>query len=162
MIREATEQDFDDIWFIFQSVVKTGTSYVYSPHTTKDEAHRIWMTLPKKTFVMVDDNGRIQGTYYIKQNRPDLGSHVCRCGYMVHTSARRQGVGEAMCRHSLAIAPSLGFRGMQLTYVVSTNIASVALWKKMGFTQVGRVPNAYQHAEFGDVDVLIFYQSLTN
>ena len=48
MIREATDHDFDDIWFIFKSVVSTGTSYVYSPETTKDEAYRIWMTLPKK------------------------------------------------------------------------------------------------------------------
>jgi len=162
MIREATNQEFDDVWGIFQSVVKTGTSYVYSPHTTKEEAYRIWMTLPQKTYVMLGDQGTIAGTYYIKPNRPDLGSHICRCGYMVHPDLRRQGIGEAMCQHSLWMAPQLGFRGMQLSYVVSTNTASVALWKKMGFKQVGRVPNAYQHAEFGDVDVLIMYQSLTN
>ena len=81
---------------------------------------------------------------------------------MVHPNVRRQGVGESMCKHSLSVAPGLGFRGMQLTYVVSTNTASVNLWKKMGFKQVGQVPNAFQHAEFGDVDVLIMYQSLTD
>ncbi len=162
MIREATDNDFDDIWAIFNAVVKTGESYVYSPDTTKDDAYRIWMTLPIKTFVMIGDKGNIVGTYYIKQNRPDLGSHICRCGYMVHPDARRQGIGEAMCQHSLSVAPDLGFRGMQLGYVVSSNTASVNLWKKMGFIEVGRVPNAFQHQSLGDVDVLIMYQSLTN
>ena len=79
---------------------------------------------------------------------------------MVDPNIRRQGVGEAMCKHAIDTATSLGFRGMQLGYVVSTNTASVNLWKKMGFTEVGRVPNAFQHQSLGDVDVLIMYRSL--
>jgi len=162
MIREATSSDFDTIWSIFRLVVSTGTSYVYSPTTTKDAAYDIWMERPLKTYVYLDDHGSITGTYYIKENRPDLGSHICRCGFMVHPDAHRQGIGEAMCSHALAIAPTLGFRGMQLSYVVSTNHASVNLWLKMGFQQVGRVPNAFQHQSLGDVDILIMHKSLTN
>jgi L-amino acid N-acyltransferase YncA len=162
MVREALDSDFDDIWDIFHNVVSTGTSYVYAPNTTKDGAYRIWMTLPKKTFVYANNAGQILGTYYIKENRPDLGSHICRCGFMVHPNARRQGIGESLCHHALKTAPVLGFRGMQLSYVVSTNQASIKLWLKMGFTHVGTVPNAFQHQSLGDVDVLIMYKALTN
>ena len=161
-IIQATDLHFDAIWPIFTAVVQTGQSYVYSPSTSKTEAYDIWMTRPIKTFVVLNDDEDVIGTYYIKENRPDLGSHVCRCGFMVDPNIRRQGVGEAMCKHAIDTAKSLGFRGMQLGYVVSTNTASVNLWKKMGFTEVGRVPNAFQHQSLGDVDVLIMYQALAN
>ena len=161
-IREAKPDDFDAIWIIFKAVVSTGTSYVYHPNTPKERAFDIWMVWPKKTMVCLNESGKIVGTYYVKENRPDLGSHICRCGFMVDPNARRQGIGEAMCKHALVLAKSLGFRGMQLSYVVTTNIPSVQLWEKMGFQKVGRVPNAFQHQELGDVDVWIMYKSLTN
>ena len=161
MIREARSADFDSIWLIFQDIVKRGDTYVYSPQTSKTMAFEIWMKRPLKTFVLVGDDDHILGTYYIKENRPDLGSHVCRCGFMVASQARRKGIGEKMCRHSFEQAISLGFRSMQLGYVVSTNQASVNLWLKMGFKIVGTVPKAFQHQHFGDVDVLIMYKDLT-
>ncbi len=161
-IREAKPTDYDSIWPIFKAVVSTGTSYVYSPNTTKEGAFEIWMQRPKKTLVCLNMDETIVGTYYIKENRPDLGSHICRCGFMVSPDARRQGIGEAMCKHSLELAKSMGFRGMQLSYVVATNTPSVQLWEKMGFQKVGRVPNAFQHQNLGDVDVWIMYKSLTD
>jgi L-amino acid N-acyltransferase YncA len=78
MIREATAVDFDDIWGIFQLVVSTGTSYVYDPKTSKEAAYQIWMKRPLKTFVQLNLDQQIVGTYYIKENRPDLGAHICR------------------------------------------------------------------------------------
>lgn len=161
IILEATPHDFEDIWPIFRDVVSSGTTYVYSPNTPKYTAFSIWMVQPKKTYIARSEpNGPIIGTYYIKENRPDLGSHICRCGFMVNPLFRRQGVGEALCKHAIEMASLLGFRGMQLSYVVATNTASIQLWLKMGFREIGRVPGAFQHAEHGDVDVLIMYKSL--
>ena len=163
MIREATADDFEFIWPLFKSIIDLGTTYVYPPGTTKDDAFHIWFELPVKTYVFLSSDNRILGSYYIKENRPGLGSHVCRCGYLVNPDARRQGIGEAMCRHSLAEALDLGFRSMQLGYVVSTNTASVNLWLKMGFEKVGVVPKAFFHHELSDyVDVFIMYKSLVD
>ena len=162
MIYEANNEDFDNIWDIFNNVVQSGDAYVYSPMTSKESAFNIWMKRPIKTFVFKSNQNEILGTYYIKENRPDLGSHVCRCGFMVAPLARKQGIAQQMCYHSFDIAKSLGFRGMQLGYVVSTNKASVNLWHKMGFDHVGTVPNAFQHQVLGDVDVFIFYKSLAD
>lgn len=160
-IRLATPDDFEKIWPIFHHVVQDATTYVYSPTTSKKEAYDIWMTKPVATYVVENASGDVLGTYYIKENRPGLGSHICRCGFMVSPDCRRQGIGRKMCEHALKHAKLLGFRGMQLGYVVSTNKASVALWLSMGFTHVGTVPKAFQHRELGDVDVLIMYQDLT-
>ena len=72
-IIQATDHHFDAIWPISTAVVQTGQSYVYSPNTNKAEAYDIWMTRPIKTYVVLNDDDVVIGTYYIKENRPDLG-----------------------------------------------------------------------------------------
>lgn len=36
------------------------------------------------TFIAIDDNDEILGTYFIKSNQIDLGNHIANCGYMVN------------------------------------------------------------------------------
>ncbi|MNR48940.1 hypothetical protein D3C85_1682430 [compost metagenome] len=36
----------------------------------------------------------------------------------------------------------------------------MALWQKLGFAIVGRLPNAYRHARLGLVDSLVMYKWL--
>jgi len=39
-IREASENDFDNIWPIFHEIVSAGQTYAYSQDTTKEQALR--------------------------------------------------------------------------------------------------------------------------
>ena len=87
-IREANEKDFDSIWPIFYGIVSAGETYAYPQDITKEEAKRIWLEAPRKTFVCEEDS-KILGTYYIKTNQAGPGSHVCNCGYMVSTKSQR-------------------------------------------------------------------------
>ncbi len=80
-IREAENKDFNKILPIFHEIVSAGETYAYPGDTTVKEAERLWMQIPEKTFVL-EDHGRISGTYYIKTNHPGQGSHVCNCGYI--------------------------------------------------------------------------------
>ena len=158
-IRLAKNEDFDFIWPIFHSVVSKGETYVYHPDTNLDQAFSIWMERPLQTYV-VEIKQEIVATYYIKSNYTGLGRHVCSCGYMVKEDFRNQGIAFEMSKHSMDAARKLGFKAMQFNFVVSTNTASIRLWKKMGFEIVGTVPNAFNHSINGLVDVHIMYQSL--
>ena len=104
--------------------------------------------------------GEILGTYYIKANQPGLGSHVCNCGYMVRASARGEGIGRAMCKHSLGEARKLGFKAMQFNLVVSTNTGAVKLWRDLGFDIIVTLPKAFNHRQKGFVDAFVMYQWL--
>ena len=158
-IREATNSDFDAIWPIFHDVVAAGDTYAYSRNTTKEQAFHLWMEIPRKTFVIEDEN-KILGTYYIKTNQGGPGSHVCNCGYMVSTEARGKGFATAMCEHSQTIAHELGFKAMQFNFVASTNEGAVKLWIKLGFEVVGCLPKAFNHPSNGYVDALIMFKWL--
>ena len=158
-IREALAKDFDAIWSIFHAVVASGDTYALDIDTNKDDAHKIWMEAPRKTFV-VEQNGKIQATYFIKSNHSGPASHVCNCGYMVSEDARGKGLATIMCDHSQKVAVELGYLAMQFNLVVSSNIGAVKLWKKLGFNTVGTVSKAFKHPKKGFVDAFIMYKWL--
>ena len=55
-IREATEKDFDGIWPIFNDIVSAGETYAYPRETTRAEALQLWMRLPRKTYVVEEND----------------------------------------------------------------------------------------------------------
>jgi L-amino acid N-acyltransferase YncA len=158
-IRPATKEDFDLIWPIFHEIVAAGETYALPRDTTKAQALKIWMDIPRRTFVLEED-GKILGTYFIKTNQSGPGDHVCNCGYMVPSSARGRGLGTAMCEHSQRIARELGYKAMQFNFVASTNESAVRLWSKLGFATVGRLTKAFHHPSKGYVDALVMYKWL--
>jgi L-amino acid N-acyltransferase YncA len=158
-IREATAADWDQIWPIFHEVVSAGDTYAYPMDTDRDEAFRIWIEAPAKTFV-VEEAGQILGTYFIKTNQAGPGDHVCNCGYMVSSAARGRGLATAMCEHSQDVALQLGYRAMQFNFVATSNEGAVRLWNRLGFETVGRLPGAFRHPSRGFVDALVMYKWL--
>lgn len=158
-IRQATENDFDQIWPIFHEIVSVGETYAYASNTSKQEANRLWMGLPRRTYVAEDDD-LIEGTYYIKTNQAGPGSHVCNCGYMVAAKARGKGVATSMCEHSQQVAIELGYKAMQFNFVAASNDGAVRLWEKLGFDIVGRLPGAFNHPAQGYIDALVMYKWL--
>ena len=160
LIRPVQPEDYDAVWRIFHEVVARGDTYAYSPATSRDEALRLWVDVPRATYV-ADVENEVLGTYYLKTNQPGLGAHVCNAGYMVAGQARGRGVGRAMAEHSLEEARRLGYRAMQYNFVASTNEGAIRLWKRLGFDVVGTLPGAFRHQGQGYVDALVMYRHLS-
>lgn len=158
-IREATKNDWPEIWPFFQDIVAAGETYAYDPAMTMEQGEKIWLQAPRKTFVF-EDEGKILGSYYIKTNQSGHGDHVCNCGYMVSPLARGRGVATLLCEHSQAVALELGYLAMQFNFVAASNEGAVRLWSKLGFETVGRLPRAFNHPTQGYVDALLMYKWL--
>ncbi len=161
-IRPLSEADWPAVWAMMEPIIRAGDTYPYAMDMTIDGARRMWIDIPEAAYVAEDEDGDILGTYYIKPNQPTLGAHVANCGYMVAERARGRGVATKMCQHSQEEAMRMGYRAMQYNLVVKTNEASVHLWQKMGFTIVGTLPGAFEHAENGFVDAYVMYKQLVN
>jgi len=158
-IRLATVKDFDKIWLFFREIAEAGETYAYPRNISKDEAIKLWIELPRKTYVL-EEYGNILGSYFIKTNQAGPGQHVCNCAYMVSSRARRRGLATLMCEHSQNLALKLGYKAMQFNFVASSNEGAVRLWKKLGFDTVGILPGAFNHPTLGYVDALIMYKWL--
>jgi ribosomal protein S18 acetylase RimI-like enzyme len=157
-IREFKADDWPEVWRIIEPVFRRGDTYAVSSSITEDEARALWLEFPQITFVAVDDDGPILGTYYIKRNQAGGGAHVCNCGYIVGEKARGRGVASAMCAHSQQEAAVRGFRAMQFNLVVSTNETAIRVWRRHGFDVVGTLPGAFLHPDQGYVDAFVMYK----
>lgn len=160
-IRSFQDEDWPALWPILAVEFRSGESHPHPPDIAEQAAYDAWISAPQATYV-AEEAGRLLGTYLIKPNQPGLGAHVCNCGYIVAAEARGKGVGTVMCRHSLAEARRLGYRAMQYNLVVATNTRAKALWDRMGFATVGRLPGAFRHPRHGEVDAFVMYRRLTD
>lgn len=156
-IRKATPHDAPAILEILMPTIRAGETYALDSAMSEPEAIAYWMGPDRETFV-AQEGGAVVGTYYLRANQAGGGRHVCNCGYMTHASATGRGVARAMCEHSLQTAAALGYRAMQFNFVVSTNQRAVRLWKSMGFSVVGQLPQAFEHPSLGFVDALVMHR----
>jgi GNAT superfamily N-acetyltransferase len=123
------------------------------------EALAYWLAPDHAVFV-ADQDGAVLGTYYLRANQAGGGDHVANCGYMTAAQARGRGVAGAMALHSFDEARRRGFTAMQFNFVVAANEPAVRLWLSLGFTEVGRLPQAFRHPRLGLVDALVMYRML--
>lgn len=158
-IRKATTEDKDQIWEIIEQVISGGDTYVFDPSSGKEKMLAYWCGPDKHVYVAVL-NGRIAGTFFIKDNQPDLGSHIANAGYMTLPSAAGQGIGKATGEFSLIEAKRLGYHAMQFNIVVKSNERAIKLWEKLGFKIIGEIPEAFNHKEKGLVNAYIMYRKL--
>ncbi|GAA0632687.1 MULTISPECIES: GNAT family N-acetyltransferase [Thalassospira] len=158
-IRPATEQDVPAILDIVAPILRAGDTYAIDSNLSDDEVLSYWMGKDKVTLVAEED-GKIVGTYYIRQNQGGGGSHVCNCGYMTSPAASGRGIARLMCEDSLLRAKDLGYRAMQFNFVIASNAAAVHLWPTLGFEIVGRLHGAFMHPTLGETDALVMYRKL--
>ncbi|WP_338876909.1 GNAT family N-acetyltransferase [Spirosoma sp. SC4-14] len=158
-IRKSTPVDHDKIWEIIQAVITTGDTYVFAPDSSREKMLAYWCGSDKHTYVaLLDDT--IVGTFVLKDNQPDLGSHIANGSYMTLPQATGRGIGKAMGEFSLVEAKRLGYKAMQFNIVVKSNRRAVNLWQKLGFTIIGEIPNAFNHQQLGLTNAYIMYQRL--
>ena len=151
--------DYEAVSDLFLSVIATGDTYVFAPTDDSLYCQTAWIDPAQEVWVL-ELSGIIVGTYVLKPNYPGLGSHIANASFMVSPSAIGQGFGRLMGEHALKRATQLGFQAMQFNCVVSTNEAAVRLWKKLGFSIIGTVPQGFKHATKGFVDTHIMHKGL--
>jgi ribosomal protein S18 acetylase RimI-like enzyme len=159
MIRAADTSDRAAIAAIIVPAIRAGETYALPRDWSEDEAVDYWFAPGHHVFVNELD-GEVLGTYYLQANQKGGGAHVANCGYATHPDAQGKGLARAMCEHSLEMAKSMGFKGMQFNFVISTNVRAVALWQSCGFEIMARLPGVFDHPTVGYVDALVMFRPL--
>jgi GNAT superfamily N-acetyltransferase len=158
-IRKATASDLEAMHAIFESIVKRGDTYPFGLPVSHNATSVYWLGPGIKTY-LAEYKDRIVGMYRLVPNQPDRGAHVANASFMTDPRYQGQGIGQAMGKHCLKEASKVGYLAMQFNFVVSSNKAALALWKKLGFKIVGRIPKAFKHKKLGYVDAYIMHRFL--
>jgi L-amino acid N-acyltransferase YncA len=160
LIRPANAQDWRGIWPFFTQICAAGETYAYPDSPTPDQGRALWMEPPPGQTVVALDGGAVVGPAKMGPNRPGRGAHIATASFMVDPAGHGRGVGRALVNYAIDWSTRAGYHGMQFNAVVETNRSAVHLWRSVGFTIVGTVPDAFDHPRHGLVGLHVMYRRL--
>lgn len=159
MIQPYSEQDYEQLYGIFREVVDTGVQFPYES-SSREEFDLRFFAERSQIWVYKTDQEGVLGGFYLKANYPGRSAHIANAAYMIRSTHRGQGLGKRMCQASLDLAKEQGFRAMQYNMVLSQNTLAVNLYKKLGFSIVGTIPEAVRNPDGTFQDGCVMYKKL--
>jgi ribosomal protein S18 acetylase RimI-like enzyme len=161
---EMRSDEVEEVRALLNGAIAEGQSYPQSQPLNEAGFAAYWMNRDAFVVRVVDGTetlapGKILGAFYIKPNFPGRGSHICNAGFIVQPSARGQGLGRWMGESMLAIAREKGYEAVMFNFVFANNTASLNLWKSLGFSIIGIIPNGVK-LDDGVVDGVVMYRGL--
>ncbi|MBB4766112.1 GNAT family N-acetyltransferase [Amorphoplanes digitatis] len=159
-IREAAPEDWARIYPFWSRIVEAGETYVYPLGLGSDDARALWMESPPGLTVVAVEGDDILGSAKMGPNRPGRGAHVATGSFMVNPERHGRGVGRALGEYVIEWARREGYHSIQFNAVVESNAPAVHLWRALGFTIVGTVPEAFDHRTNGLVGLHIMVKKL--
>ena len=114
----------------------------------------------KQGMMPVLDGDRIIGNIAVRGNgKHRKTAHRCSIGIGVRKEYQGLGIGSILMEHALDFAKNAGYEVMELG-VFSDNEPALALYKKMGFIEWGRMPDAFRLDDGTSLDEITMYKKL--
>jgi len=157
-LRAAVNADAPAMLALLRSASEEGDALPFLDGLDVDFIDGQW--LRAEGCVVACREGRLLGMYRYGRNMPGRGAHICTATFVVERAARGQGIGRALVIHCLDSAKASGYRAIQFNQVVSTNCAALLLYRSLGFTEVGCIPEAFKHERLGFVPAYVMYRAL--
>lgn len=158
-VREYISTDAHAAAEIWNEVVRDGVAFPQENEMSDTGADDFFRS-QSYTGIACDENGRVYGLYILHPNNVGRCGHISNASYAVSSSARRKGVGRAVVTDCIKKAKELGFGILQFNAVVASNTAALALYKSLGFTQLGVIPGGFRLKDGNYEDIIPHYIKL--
>ena len=162
-ITDATAEDWPLIWPFWHEIVAAGETYAWDRDTGEQAARALWTgrgSAAHRVFAVREEAGGVPvASAYLRPNYGGPAARVANAGFMVDPAHAGRGIGRGLAEHVLARAREEGYRAMVFNAVVATNPA-LHLWRSLGFSVAGTLPDAFDHPVHGPVDLLVLHRRL--
>ncbi len=142
LIREYQSSDLKQMTDIWNEVVEEGIAFPQE-ELLDDKTGELFFAAQSYCGV-ADDSGNIVGLYILHSNNVGRCGHICNASYAVSSSYRGQHIGEKLVKDCINKANEIGFRILQFNAVVETNIHARHLYERIGFRQLGVIPEGFR------------------
>lgn len=155
-IREFTKEDVPTLRNIWNEVVLEGNAFpqVFCLHDDKEALD--FFSSQTMTCVAIEEEN-ILGLYILHPNNIGRCGHIANASFAVSSIARGKHIGEQLVKDCLAQAKKHDFKVMQFNAVVDSNTHALNLYKRLGFQDLGIVPNGFLNKEnvYEDIHIMI-------
>ena len=157
-IRKYNENDLPAMIRIWNQVVEEGVAF---PQDECLDAEGGKAFFASQTYCGVaEENGAIVGLYILHPNYAGRLGTISNASYAVDSACRGRHIGEKLVLDCLAQAKKHGFRILQFNAVVETNLSARHLYERLGFQQIGTIPNAFRRKDGVFENICLYYHTL--
>ena len=142
-IRKYTADDLPQMITIWNEVVDEGIAFPQE-ELLNEATGKQFFASQSYCGVAAGENNNILGLYILHPNNVGRCGHICNASYAVSSSCRGQHIGEKLVRDCIQNAKETGFFILQFNAVVETNIHARHLYERIGFKQLGVIPNGFR------------------
>ena len=160
MIRKYDSSDAEAAMEIWNSVVREGIAFPQLEELTEDTADGFFCSQSYTGIAVEEETAQIVGLYILHPNNVGRCEHICNTSYAVREGKRGLHIGEKLVKDSLRVGAELGFRILQFNAVVASNIHALHLYKRLGFRQLGVIPEGFLMKDGHYEDIVLHYIEL--
>ncbi len=155
-VRMFEDTDIKSVIDIWNTVVMDGNAFPQE-ECLNEESGIVFFRSQTYTGVAYDENGDVVGIYILHPNNVGRCGHICNASYAVKKDLRGHHIGEQLVLDCKIQANRHGFKILQFNAVVRTNLAALHLYEKLGFKQLGVIPNGFRLDDGSYEDIIPHY-----
>ena len=152
-IKKMTERELGEGIEIWNSVVMDGMAFPQLEILNLDSGKKFFEE-QTYTGVAVDvSTDEVVGVYILHPNNVGRCGHICNASYAVKQGKRGLHIGENLVLDCMKKGKEFGFKILQFNAVVKSNTPALRLYEKLGFVQMGVIPNGFltKSGEYEDI-----------
>ena len=147
--------DMVDAMNIWNEVVREGIAFPQDVELTENDADNFFQSQSFTGVAVNDETREVVGLYILHPNNVGRCGHICNTSYAVKSDKRGLHIGEQLVKDSLKVGAELGFRILQFNAVVATNSHALHLYERLGFTQLGKIPQGFRMKDGHYEDIIM-------
>lgn len=142
LVRKYEKKDIANMVDIWNEVVEEGVAFPQEEFLTEISGTEFFS---QQSYCGVAEcDGKILGLYILHPNNVGRCGHIANASYAVSSESRGLHIGEKLVLDSIKQAKEKGFGILQFNAVVETNLHARHLYERIGFKQLGTIPNGFR------------------
>ena len=159
-IRTWQEQDLPAMIQIWNEVVEEGVAFPQEESLTLQTGNQFFTSQTLSAVAIHTTLRKVCGLYILHPNNTGRCGHICNASFAVSRKDRGLHIGEKLVKDCLVQAKRHGFGILQFNAVVASNVHARHLYERLGFVQLGTIPNGFRMKDGSFEDICPYYHTL--
>lgn len=159
-IRAYEEKDLPEMIKIWNEIVEEGIAFPQEELLTEGSGQQFFAEQTYSAVAVDTESEIIHGLYILHPNNVGRCGHICNASYAVSSDSRGLHIGEKLVMDCLVQGKKHGFGILQFNAVVATNIHARHLYERLGFIQLGTIPEGFRMKDGHYEDICPYYHKL--
>ena len=142
IIREYRSDDLKQMINIWNEIVDEGIAFPQEELLNTETGEQFFASQSYCGVAVEGD--KVFGLYILHPNNVGRCGHICNASYAVASYSRGKHIGEKLVLDCIKTAKEIGFKILQFNAVVETNIHARHLYERIGFSQLGVIPDGFR------------------